>query len=271
MRRALVPLVFVLTVLALGVLPGSAGAIACPQGSADTTDTTCCGPPTPAEPATAAVPKCCPGGCCDTSTTCCTTACCGSGAEPACVSPSLTIATSPDPSVAGRRVTVSGRLTGGSAGATVELWQELPGQSSFQRVASTSTNAAGDYSFVRAAGVVQMNTSWYASATGALSQTIVEHVDAVIRLAASSAHPAAGKAVTFSGHVSPAHGGERIVLQERTSRGWRTIGSALLGSRSRFSLRHRFAHRGALVLRALLAADPRNVQSASAPVRISVH
>ena len=165
-------------------------------------------------------------------------------------------------------MTISGQRAGAAAGTTVELWQELPGQSRFHRVAQTTTNPSGHYTFVR---VAQTNASWHTTASGAKSRTVVQSVSAVIHLTASSARPAAGRADTFSGRVSPSHRGERIVLQERTAHGWRTLGSATLGSRSRFALRHRFAHKGKLVLRALLGADRRNTQSASAPMRIVVH
>ncbi len=60
------------------------------------------------------------------------------------------------------------------------------------------------------------------------------------------------------------------MLQKRTEQGWRTIASTALGSRSRFALRHRFAHSGTLALRALFGADPRNTQSASSVLQISV-
>jgi hypothetical protein len=259
MRRLLVPSVLVLTFLALGAWSGSAGAIVCPEA---TDNVTCCGPvtPNPGPPS-----GCCPASCCSSAS------CCGGGAaEPACPVVQLTISSSPDPSVAGRRVTISGGLAGASSGTAVDLWQELPGQSSFHRVAQTTTNSSGRYAFARGAGVVETNTSWYTTSGGATSRTLVQQVGAVVQLQSSSAHPATGKAVTLSGRVSPAHAGERILLQKRTKQGWRTIASTALGSGSRFALRHRFAHSGTLVLRALLRADRRNTQSASSALPISV-
>jgi hypothetical protein len=182
----------------------------------------------------------------------------------------LTISSSPDPSTEGQPVTISGRLFGASSGTAVNLWQKLPGQSTFKRVALAATNSAGDYKIVRGAGTVQTNATWYATSASATSPTWLQRVSALIKLAASPARPGAGESVTLSGRVLPAHSGERIVLQQRTSNGWRTIASGRLGSRSKFVLHHRFAHKGVVVLRALLAADARNVQSRSAPVKVSV-
>src|SRR5947209_3724596 len=129
MRRRLVPLVFVVTILALGAWTGSAGAIICPAAAGASTP--CCGPPTAAVDV---VPGCCQTPCCQTS--CCTPSTCCGGAQPAaCPVISITIASGPDPSVAGQKVTIAGRLLNGGAGKTVDLWQRLPGQTSFTRVA----------------------------------------------------------------------------------------------------------------------------------------
>ncbi len=171
MRRLLVALVLVLTFLALGAWSGSAGAIVCPEAS---DNAPCCGPVTP----NSGPPSgCCPASCCGSA------ACCGGGAaEPACPAVQLTISSSPDPSVAGRRVTHLRRLAGASSGTAVDLWQELPGQSSFHRVAQTTTDSSGGYTFVRGAGVVQTNASWYTTSGGATSRTLVQQVGAVVQL-----------------------------------------------------------------------------------------
>jgi hypothetical protein len=179
----------------------------------------------------------------------------------------LTIFSSPDPSVAGRKVTVTGRVLSGGSGKRVELWQKLPGQSKFTRVAQTTTNASGDYTIVRSAGTVQMNASWYATSAGATSATLVQRVRAQVKLLSWGV---AGALAKLNGVVSPSHRGERMALQQRTAKGWRTVGSTVIGRLSKFTLRHRFAHKGKVVLRALFGGDTRNTQSASKSLRLFV-
>jgi hypothetical protein len=181
----------------------------------------------------------------------------------------LSIASNPNPSVDGQKVTISGRLLGGSSGTTVSLWQKLPGQATFTRVAQTTTNSTGNYSIVRGAGMVQMNTTWYTSTGtgGATSRKLPQRVDAQVKLVTWTV---ANRLLKLKGHVSPSHRGERIALQRRTANGWQTIATTVIGRLSRFTVRHRFAHKGSVTLRAVFAGDARNVQSASAPVRILV-
>jgi hypothetical protein len=254
MRRLLVPLVLLLTFVALGAWSGSAGAIVCPEATDSAIP--CCGPVTPNPGPNSG---CCPSSCCGGS------ACCAAaGAEPACPVVQITISSTPDPSLAGHRVTISGQRAGAASGVTVELWQKLPGQASFQRVARTTTSSGGQYTFVR---VVQTDASWYTKADGATSATLAERVRAAIGFVA---HARGGRIAVLSGHVTPGHAGERITLQRHTAKGWRTIATARLGSKSNFSLRHRFAHRGVATLRAVFGGDARNVSSTSPPVSVKV-
>lgn len=251
MHRRLVPLLLVLAFVALGASSGSSASILCPEQAGSH----CCSPPTGA----ADVPPndCCPQTCCpDTAQT--------------CQLGQVSISSRPDPSVEGRPVTISGRVFGAAAGQTVYLWQKLPGQAGFRRVAQATTGAAGAYTIVRGAGAIQMNRTWYVTAGAGTSPTLVQHVSALIGLSASPGHPGAGHPVTFSGHVAPSHAGERVVLQQHAAKGWTRIARGTLGPKSRFVLHHKFAHKGVAMLRVLLAADALNTQSASAPVRVSV-
>jgi hypothetical protein len=251
MHRRLVPLLPALVFLGLSALPGSAGAAICPVPAR--VAQTCCGPPT------AAV---------DVAPGCCPTACCTSAAvEAACPVRSLTISSSPDPSVEGRTVTISGRLFGSSSPSTVSLWQKLPGQSGFTRIAQTTTSSAGDYTFVRGADKVLTNSTWYTTASGATSPMLRQRVSARIKLVTWTV---AGTLVKVNGGVSPSHRGERLALQHRTAKGWQTIATTVIGRLSKFTVRHRFARKGKVVLRILFAGDARNVRSFSKPVRISV-
>ena len=107
----------------------------------------------------------CPGeagiGCCQPLAHCC------AGIVPQ-QCPTLTIAASPDPSLEGKRVKISGQLFGTSSVSHVKivLWEKLAKQHSFHRVASTRTNSGGHYSIVRRAGAVKTNRAWYVVANG---------------------------------------------------------------------------------------------------------
>jgi hypothetical protein len=196
----------------------------------------------------------------------------GPGPIPCCeptiiTCPGITIASSRDPSTARQSVKITGRLmSASSAGVTVTLWQELPGQNSFHRVSQTKTDSVGNYTFTRPAGSVQTNRSWYVSAGGATSLTLAQTVRASVSLSVSEHKSGAGQRVAFTGRVRPSHSGGRIRLQERTASGWRVIASVRLTSRSTFSMRRRFAGSSSATVRAMLGADKRNIASYSAPV-----
>jgi hypothetical protein len=248
MHRRLVPWLSVLAFLALSAVPSSAGGIVCPVPARAVTP--CCGPPVAAGDA---APGCCPSSCCAASDL----------AFP-CPASRLTISSSPNPSLDGRPFTITGRLIGGSSGTTVALWQKLPGQSAFTRVAHTTTDAGGDYKIVRS---VPTNVSWYASSGTARSGTVLQRVRAQVKLVSWRI---VGGLLTLNGRVSPSHRGERISFQKHTASGWRTIATAGIGRLSKFTVRHRFAHKGKVVLRVLFGGDARNMQSASAPLRLTI-
>jgi hypothetical protein len=80
-----------------------------------------------------------------------------------------------------------------------------------------------------------------------------------------------GALVKLRGHVSPSHPGERILLQRYTpAKRWDTVATSVIGRLSRFTVRHRFAHGGTVLLRAVFGGDARNIRSTSAPLRILV-
>jgi hypothetical protein len=203
---------------------------------------------------------------------CCMPVAASPGVIPCCVPtkfncPLLTISSSGDPSSARQAIKITGRLTPvGSPGAAVTLWQELPGQSSFNRVAQAKTDSTGAYRFTRRAGSVRTNRSWYVTALSLRSATWAQMVKAVLSLSISAKKTAAGENVTFRGRVTPSHAGERIRLQEHAG-GWKTFTSARLTAGSTFSVRESFAGSGAALVRAALSADSRNIASHSATVR----
>jgi hypothetical protein len=142
---------------------------------------------------------------------------------------------------------------------TVELWQELPGASSFSKASSATVGADGTYSMTRSA---RTNRQWYVT-TGTLhSATITEQVSAAVTLLVTTGR----RSVTVHGSVSPSHEGETVLVQRKLRGGWVTIARPQLNRRSRFAVRYSGTRRITETLRAVLPADGRNMRSVSSTV-----
>ena len=191
---------------------------------------------------------------------------------PVCCQPTVlpcagvTIAVTPNPASARQAVIVTGAVTalaGRPADVPVTLWQQLPGQTSFGRVATAGTDAHGAYRFSRPPGSMPTNRVLYVTALTARSPTVDLSVKAVVTLKVSGRTSGRGRLVGFAGRVTPAHAGERIRIERRTVHGWVLIGRAKLTSSSRFRLLKRFPTLGFASVRAALGADARNAASYS--------
>ncbi len=219
--------------------PASAPAIICPLEPAQTITTPCCPPILTGGHTQTAVIPCC--------------ICCGpvptrtpKPALIACLP--LTIAATPDPARAGGKVTISGRLSAGTSGVTVALWQELPGSKTFSQIDTTTTNSSGGYRFVRTDA--NTNRQWYVTANGLHSFTIVESVHAVVKLSRS-----------INVTVSPNHDGEKVVLQELGKHGWVVVDHVRLPQS--FVISFPIPKGRVLKLRAVFPGDKRNIRSVS--------
>jgi hypothetical protein len=288
MRRLIFPSSLLVLVASLLVIaaPGPAGAagsgphILCPQQQGQPTIVPCCPVPTNAKArADAKYVPCCPqsgSACCPSGTTCCTagTTCCTSGTTcctTTCPSGALSIASSPDPSTAGRKVVISGGLTSNPvSGAQVVLWRELAGQSSFHQFAQTTTDPAGQYEFTMKRGSVNADQQWYVTANGLTSPTLQQKVSALVGLAAASHTAAAGQPVALAGHVTPSHAGQVVLIEQSRGGSWAVIARPRLSHSSAYTLSHKFMHAGTVKLRAVLPADARNNRSNSPTLRVTV-
>jgi hypothetical protein len=180
----------------------------------------------------------------------------------------LTIVSTPDPSTAGKPVTVSGHLFTSVPGETVFLWQRLPSQRDFHSVASTTPDSSGAYTFVRAP--IDTNRRWYVAAGGVDSATLDQQVAANLTLSASATTAKDGTRMILSGHVTPTHAGERLVLERRVGHGWQIIESARIGRASDYAMHAVFTRPGRLALRAVLPADNRNTRSTSPVLALTI-
>jgi hypothetical protein len=262
MRRPLVSLAFLPAVTALWLLATAGPATAapsarmvCPQQRPQIVP--CCPVPIGPAPSSADVmPICCP-------TTCCTPTPCPPG--------NLTIASSPDPSTAGRQVVISGLLsTSPAGGAHVALWRERAEQSSFQQIAQTTTDSSGHYTFTLKPGTVMADQAFYVTSGALRSTTLDQTVRALVGLVGSAHSTLAGQPVVLHGHVTPSHAGETVLIEQSHAGRWRVIARARLSKRSNYALSRRFIQSGRTKLRAVLRGDARNIQSISPVLALNV-
>jgi phage protein U len=174
---------------------------------------------------------------------------------------------------AGDPVVIFGRLRcvnrASAAGQQVILYHHLTGLSGFTPVESATTDAHGFYEFGRADGVVETNRSFFVRSHGARSATKRIRVAAQVTLSGSAegalltGYP---NRVTFTGAVSPADVGARVILQRQnalTGNQWRRIDSGVVESTGDFTITHTFIVPGDANLRVLVRSQGRNVTSES--------
>jgi hypothetical protein len=194
----------------------------------------------------------------------------------------VSIEVAPPAITAGDPVVVFGRLLcagGGEAGQTVRLYHHLVGLPGFTYVQRTKTDANGFYELARADGVVETNRAWFVRSHGAQSASKRIRVAAQIGLngPAEGSQLLTGPAnkVTFTGTVSPADVGARVILQRQdalTGGEWRRIDSGFVqpGGNSQpggsFTIVHTFRFPGDANIRVLVRSQRRNIPSTSSPL-----
>lgn len=161
----------------------------------------------------------------------------------------LTISTAPNPVVYSGAVTITGALTGPSvAGKTLALQGTLyPFTAPFQQIGNAIiTTPQGGFTFLMTPTVNTQLRVVDLSKPSVTSAIVVQGVAlaTTVRVRRSHRHP--GR-LRFSGHVTPAHVGNAVLIQRRKRKRWKTVRLTLTrpGTRiySRFSSRLRL-HRG---------------------------
>ncbi|MGI8864515.1 MAG: hypothetical protein ACR2JH_08980 [Solirubrobacteraceae bacterium] len=189
----------------------------------------------------------------------------------------LTINAGPNPIIAAEGVLIYGQLQGTDiAGKTIVLFHHISdsGQG-YTRIGRATTDSHGFYEFTRAAGIVETNRSWFVRLTatpGVHSRTVHERVAALVSLAPSATSAVTRHPITFTGHVSPNHAFERVVLQEQigSTDDWKALKSGRLGSGSNYSITYRWKVSGDHTVRVAFRGDNRNVRGESDPVTVAV-
>jgi hypothetical protein len=126
-------------------------------------------------------------------------------------------------------ITLSGQVFGTAvAGITVSLQENPYPFADWTDVATTTTDAAGKYVFVRQ---LKTDTAWRVVAqtkpAGTSGTALVLEQDTVT-LKTSTSRPKRGKSVLFTGFATPARIGSPVYIQRLGKRGWRTILTAKL-------------------------------------------
>jgi hypothetical protein len=166
---------------------------------------------------------------------------------------------------------ISGGLTSNppTAGATVVLWRELSGQSTFHQLTQTTTDSAGQYKFTLKRGTVNADQRWYVTADGLESPTLDQTVNALVGLVGVHS-VVVGHAMLLRGHVTPSHAGQVVLVEQRRGNRWAVIARPRLGHASNYGVMHRFTRSGTVSLRTVLPGDARNDRSGSSTLTVTV-
>jgi hypothetical protein len=189
----------------------------------------------------------------------------------------LTINATPNPIDAGEGVLIYGQLNSPPvAGQRIILYHHIAGShQGFSVIGTTTTDSHGFYEFTRVEGVVLTNRSWFsreAGVHGVHSRTVHERVAALVSIAANTDNAVTRQPITFTGHVTPNHAGQVVLLQEQkgNSDDWRTIKVGRLGPGSNYAIPFAWRVPGAHVVRAVLPRDLRNIRGESDPVTVTI-
>lgn len=173
---------------------------------------------------------------------------------------------------AGDSIVAFGRLhctrPANAAGQTVQLFEHAHGTPGYTLVQSTSTDARGFYELVQTG--VQTDSSFYVRAHRAQSGRRHVRVAAQVTLSGppEGTQLLTGRPnqVTFTGTVSPADAGARVILQRQnalTGNEWRRIDRGTVGQDGAFSIVHRFIVPGDANLRVIVRSHGMNIPSPS--------
>jgi hypothetical protein len=130
----------------------------------------------------------------------------------------------------GRSVTFTGTVKNVASGTVVELQQNPYPYAGFKASGKSAVvDPAGSYSI---AGVVpQAHTQYKAVAKTSpptTSGTVFVRVRMSVRLSLSDSTPKRGQAVRFFGTAAPAHDGKPVLIQKRTTTGYKTVARTVL-------------------------------------------
>ncbi len=183
--------------------------------------------------------------------------------------PALTIESSADPISYGQPVTIGGKLESATP-ATLTLLARTRLQHDFVPVATSTSGAGGAYSFP--VQTPTQSTFYKVTGAGKSSSRLFEGVRYGVTASASASSVAAGRPVTFSGTVTPAHEGHPVYLQALSGTGvnYHTVEVATVAHDGTFAITHAFYAPSTRKLRVKIPGDPENQGAATLGVPLEV-
>lgn len=155
-----------------------------------------------------------------------------------------------------------------AAGETVQLYEHSFGTPGYTLVQSASTGSLGFYELTQTG--VDTNSSFYVRSHRTQSGRRRVRVAAQVTLSGppegTQLLTGSPNAVTFTGTVTPADAGARVILQRQnalTGNEWRRIGYGMVGAEGAFSIVHTFIVPGDANLRVLIRSRATNIPSPS--------
>jgi hypothetical protein len=186
----------------------------------------------------------------------------------------LTINATPNPIIAGEGVLIYGQLRGADvAGQPILLYHRLAGSPRFTFVGATRTESHGLYEFTRAEGVVLTRRSWFVRGPGRThSRTVHERVAALVSASSNVTDTDTNHPIVFSGHVTPNHPFQHVLLQVQNGSGdrWHTVKTGRLDAASNYSISQRWRTPGLRVVRVVFPGDIRNNPGDSDPITVMI-
>ena len=160
--------------------------------------------------------------------------------------PNLTIKSSATAVTFGKSITLSGATKNIASGTTIEVQQNPYPYSGFKPTGKTAVvDPSGNWSV---AGIQpQVHTQYKVVAkTSPPTESGTVFVRARLRVsfAVSDSTPKKGARVRFRGTVAPAHAGKPVLIQRKTSTGYKTVARTTTSSTSTYSKRLRIRRNG---------------------------
>jgi hypothetical protein len=170
--------------------------------------------------------------------------------KPVKPNPNLTIQTSATSVTFGRSITISGSVKNIATGTVIDLQQNPYPYTGFKATGKTAVvDPAGNYSI---GGVVPTVHTQYRvvakTSPPTTSGTVFVRVRLRVAFKVSDSTPRRGQMVRFFGTAAPAHDGKPVLIQKKTSTGYRTVARTVLldngTATSKYSKKLRIRRRG---------------------------
>jgi hypothetical protein len=181
----------------------------------------------------------------------------------------VTLDASVNPVADGQDVKLTGKVAGASD-APVTLTAHTDGNDPFAAIATSTTNAAGEFTFTES----PTTSTYYQAQSGSAQSTVqFEGVSYLLTAAVSAETVHSGEAVTFSGTVSPIHAGHPVYVERQNAGprgGFHVVDVGAVSPTGTYSIADYLFGFGTGVYRVAIPADFANAASVSRTFSINV-